>query len=227
MTSATRATRPPLATLQQEARALGDPTRHAIFQHLAGASGPVDVAALTQLLGVHHNAIRQHLAKLVDVGLVTESPAASGGRGRPRLVYEVGPGVESRWGVPGPYERLSLLLAEMVRTGQSAIDVGRAAGRRAAVSPGAAGDSVDLLATAMTRQGFEPEVRRRRGGTEIVLQVCPFASTALVDPDTVCALHLGMAEGVAEGTRVTVDDLIRKDPRRAGCTLRLHAEPSA
>jgi predicted ArsR family transcriptional regulator len=227
MTSSTRASRPTAATLQQEARALGDPTRHAIFQHLVAASSPVDVAALTELLGVNHNAIRQHLAKLVGVGLVTESTAPSGGRGRPRLVYEVGPSADSRWGARGPYERLSLLLAEIVRTGQSAIDVGRAAGRRDAASLGAAGDTIDLLATAMTRQGFEPEVRPRRDGTEIVLHVCPFATAALADPDTVCALHRGMAEGVAESTRVRIDDLIRKDPRRAGCTLRLHAEPSA
>jgi hypothetical protein len=59
-----------------------------------------------------------------------------------------------------------------------------------------------------------------------VLRTCPFATTALADPDTVCSLHLGIAEGVAElaDGRVVVDELIPHDPRRANCRLRLHLE---
>jgi hypothetical protein len=34
-------------------------------------------------------------------------------------------------------------------------------------------------------------------------------------------LHLGIARGLAERTELGVDDLIRKDPRRANCLLRL------
>ena len=108
-----------MATLQQQARALGDPTRHEIFRYIADASFPVDVAELTDHFGLNHNAIRQHLAKLVDAGLVVEDTAPSSGRGRPRLVYVLDPGAESRWGVTGPYERLSRWLAEMVRTGDT------------------------------------------------------------------------------------------------------------
>src|SRR5664279_5199609 len=100
-------------TLQTQARALGDPTRHAIFRYLADAVVPVDVAELTEHFGLNHNAIRQHLAKLLNAGLVTEQQSSSGGRGRPRLNYRINPGAESRWGVTGPYERLSLLLSEM------------------------------------------------------------------------------------------------------------------
>ena len=33
-------------TLQTEARALGDPTRHGIFRHLVDAARPVDIAEL-------------------------------------------------------------------------------------------------------------------------------------------------------------------------------------
>ena len=107
-------------TLQEQARALGDPTRHAIFRYLADAGTPVDVAELTEHFGLNHNAIRQHLTKLVHAGLVTEGRAPSSGRGRPRLNYEIHPSAESRWGATGPYERLSLLLSEMLRTGDSA-----------------------------------------------------------------------------------------------------------
>jgi DNA-binding transcriptional ArsR family regulator len=108
------------ANLQAQARALGDPTRYEVFRYIADASRPVDVAELTAHFGFNHNAIRQHLAKLVDA----------------------------------------------------------------------------------------------------------FESAALANPDTVCALHLGIAEGVAAlaGDRVEIDELVPHDPRRANCRLRLSTE---
>ena len=38
--------------------ALGDPTRHELFRYIADAGRPVDVAELTEHLGVHHNRAR-------------------------------------------------------------------------------------------------------------------------------------------------------------------------
>jgi predicted ArsR family transcriptional regulator len=55
----------------------------------------------------------------------------------------------------------------------------------------------------MARMGFDPKVRHRRGGTEVVLRNCPFESAARTDPDTVCSLHLGIARGLAEGTELS------------------------
>jgi hypothetical protein len=65
--------------------------------------------------------------------------------------------------------------------------------------------------------------RARRDGVEVVLRACPFVATALVDPDSVSSLPLGIAQGVADATggRVIVDELPR-DPRRASWRLRLH-----
>jgi predicted ArsR family transcriptional regulator len=217
----------PSPTLQEQARALGDPTRHAIFRYLADAGGPVDVAELTKHFGLNHNAIRQHLAKLVKARLVTEAQAPISGRGRPRLDYRVHPAADSRWGASGPYERLSLLLSDMLRTGDSAEEVGRRAGRRQRVGT-AADDPVGVVVEAMERQGFEPAARARGNRVDVVLRTCPFETTALADPDTVCAIHLGMAEGFADQTdgRITVDDLVRHDPRRANCRLHMHLEPN-
>ena len=76
-----------MTSLQQQARALGDPTRHEVFRYLVDAARPVDVPELTEHFGLNHNAIRQHLAKLVDADLVVEETAPSTGRGRPRLRY--------------------------------------------------------------------------------------------------------------------------------------------
>lgn len=76
----------------------------------------------------------------------------------------------------------------------------------------------------MAREGFEPETRHRGGRIDVVLQNCPFEATALDDPDTVCALHLGIARGVTEGAYgLDVQELIAKDPRRAGCRLQLRS----
>ena len=211
-------------SLQQQARALGDPTRHAIFRYIADAGEPTGVAELTDHFGLNHNAIRQHLAKLLDAGLVIETTVQGGGPGRPRLLYEIDPSAESRWGVMGPYERLSLLLSEIIRSGDTPEEVGWRAGqeyRDAAVDPA---DVVTNMSDAMARLGFEPEVRRRGKRIDIVLDTCPFATTALADPDTVCSLHLGMAQGIADGSDTVVDELIAKDPRWAQCRLRLHVE---
>lgn len=219
-----------MATLQEQARALGDATRHEIFRCVADATVPIDVASLTVRFGLNHNAIRQHLAKLVHAGLVVESQAASTGRGRPRLVYRLDPAAESRWGVTGPYERLSTMLAEVLRTGDSPLVVGRRAVSHGGLD-GVDGDPVGLMVEAMERQGFEPSAHSTKPDqVELVLHACPFASAALADPDAVCDLHLGMAEGVARltGDRIVVDELVRRDPRRAECRLRLHfaaAEP--
>ena len=144
----------PTTVLQQQARALGDPTRHEIFRYVADTDRPVDIAELTAHLGLNHNAIRQHLAKLVDAGLVVEEHAPSSGRGRPRLVYRVHPGTESRWGVAGPYERISVLLAEMTRTGDAAVDVGRRSVTGRARGRAATDDPVATVVDAMARRGL-------------------------------------------------------------------------
>lgn len=218
-----------MTTLQEQARALGDPTRHAIFRHIADATRPVDIAELTDTFGLNHNAIRQHVAKLVHAGLVIEDRAASAGRGRPRLLYRLDPNVESRWGVTGPYERLSVLLAEILRTGDSPVEVGRRSVGRDRLGAAVDDDPVAQVVDAMERQGFEPSVRAGGGDRiELVLHTCPFASAVPTDPDAVCGIHLGIAEGVASrtGDRIVVDELVRRDPRRAHCRLRMHLEPT-
>ena len=215
-----------MTELQVQARALGDPTRHAIFRYLADADAPVGVAELTDHFGLNHNAIRQHLAKLVDAELVSESAAAPSGRGRPRLEYVIDPATESRWGVTGPYERLSVLLTEMVRSGDGAVEVGRRAGQRIRLASRSEQQPFDAFVEQMQRQGFEPDVRQRGDRFDVTLQTCPFTSAVLADPDTVCQLHLGLAQGVADAVGdIDVDELVPKDPRRAHCRLRVSVTP--
>jgi predicted ArsR family transcriptional regulator len=215
--------------MTSQARALGDPTRHAIFRYVANQHHPVDVAELTAHVGLHPNAVRQHLGRLVAAGLVDEATAPPQGRGRPRLVYTVAPNVDSRWGVVGPYEQLTVLMSEIIRSGDSPVVVGERVGR----AGGGGGDAshpqagaVDVLVERMARYGFEPTVTRRDHDVDVVLHVCPFETTALVDPDTVCGLHLGIARGIADACGdLVVDELVRNDPRDAPCVLRCRVSP--
>lgn len=207
-----------MTSLQTQARALGDPTRHAIFQYLVEHPRAVDVAELTAHLGLHHNAIRQHLAKLLDAGLVVESTVPNGGPGRPKLVYRVDPATDSRWGPTGPYERLSWLLAEIAASGATPVDVGRRATAADPIDEDRSG--VDVLTAHLTATGFAPTVDVDGSTARFVLGPCPFASTATIAPEVVCELHRGLAIGVADRTgSLTVDDLTIADPRQGGCTI--------
>ena len=206
--------------LQIQARALGDPTRHRIFRAIASADGPCDVASLTEQFGLNHNAIRQHLAKLVSADLVQESVAAPSGRGRPRLQYLVAPAAESRWGVTGPYERLSMWLAEALATNETPVELGRRVGREEYRPAGGSAGPIEDLAAQMSHQGFDPTVTGSGDVVEIVLGECPFASAVLVSPDTVCGVHLGPAEGAAEASGgIELESWSPRDPRTPHCAL--------
>ena len=86
-------------------RALGDPTRFAVFARVRDAKEPVTVAELTEHFGLNHNAIRQHLAKLVEAGLVAGTRLPSTGSGRPPTGYRPTPGAVERFGGPAPTRR--------------------------------------------------------------------------------------------------------------------------
>lgn len=206
---------------------MGDPTRHDVFRYVADAPAAVGVAELTEHFGLNHNAIRQHLTKLVDAELLVESTARPEGRGRPRLQYVVNPNAESRWGVTGPYERLSVLLAEVVRTGDDPLEVGRRAGLQHRVDDPGTHNSLDEFLTAMAQEGFAPVLFNSDGTVEVHLDECPFASAAVTNPGSVCRLHLGLAKGVAEAVGgIELQELRPNDPRKAHCLLRFRVDPT-
>ncbi len=208
--------------VQAEARALGDPTRHRIFRYIAAANGPVGVAELTDLVQLNHNSVRQHLAVLKNAGLVDEHVEQRIRPGRPRLLYRMNPDVGGSWGTEGPYELLATLLSEALRTDVSPREVGRLAGRRRARRMPVGSDTLKVLEGEMVAGSFRPVATPLENGCDFILERCPFVEVAAQDPTTVCQLHLGLAEGVAAelGQGATVE-LIAKDPRRAGCCIRV------
>jgi DNA-binding transcriptional ArsR family regulator len=63
--------------------ALGDPTRRAIFERLAG--GPLAVGEIARELPVSRPAVSQHLRVLLEAGLVVVQPAGT------RRLYRLDP----------------------------------------------------------------------------------------------------------------------------------------
>lgn len=211
--------------IQREARALGDPTRHRVFQYIVDSGRPVGVAELTAYVRLNHNAVRQHLAVLKDAGLVLEEVESASRPGRPRLLYRLQPEVAGKWGTWGPYARLAGLLAEALEHGRTAREVGRREGLRRSqqyidIDPS------DAIEQELAGSGFRPRRADRGRQLGFVLERCPFNDVAATHPETVCQLHLGLAEGLAEGLgALTVDRLTAKDPHRAGCQLVIRREP--
>lgn len=221
--------------LQRQARALGDPTRHAIFRLIEEAADAPGVRQLADALSLHHSAIRQHLAKLVGAELVVETRLQPVGPGRPRSVYSRAAGVVGVWSTDNPFERLAALLVDALRSGTSPRAAGREAGRAVArsevVGPGAATrPALDVLTGLVAAQGFEPTLDETGDRPALVLGRCPYASLAVAAPEVVCELHRGLAEGMAEalpcGASVDVVGLTRVDPLAGGCRVELRPRAS-
>ncbi len=199
------------------AQAVAQPLRRRALDLIRAADHPVTVAELTDALGCNHNAVRQHLARLREAGLVAEVLEARTTRGRPRLLY-------TSTARPNPYARLAHLLLVARRADLSPRAAGREQGRAEAASSRFANadalDATDVLEADAARHGFAPRRVGRGRRVELVLDVCPFADIATDDPATVCALHRGLAEGIIDGVGgAVVETFVANDPHRAGCRI--------
>lgn len=194
----------------RRAKALSAPSRVEILARLRDAPAPLTAGVLAEAMGLHQTAVRQHLAVLADAELVQSHALPVRGRGRPRTGYTaVAEGV--------PYRELAGVLADAVGAGLTARAAGRLAGLR--VQPSADGPIATLHAEA-DRLGFEPRVRDQGELQEIVLQSCPFADLAAVQPETVCEVHVGLAQGIAERAGgIEVEGIRLADPHRGGCRI--------
>jgi predicted ArsR family transcriptional regulator len=147
------------------------------------------VGELTAHLGLRHNAIRQHLAKLTDAGLVVEARAPPVKRGRPGLVYTVDPVCRVQGGRRSARASVAAVVGDHPDRGLTR----RRRPARWSTGTAATRDTTDPVAglvDTMERHGFEPAAKRRRNRVDIVLEACPFATKAWADAETVCGLHL-------------------------------------
>lgn len=180
-------------------RALGDPTRFAIYEELAGSRQPRSVRELADALDLHANTVRPHLEQMRDVGLVEVDAVHRGTVGRPEHRYSLAPGAPSAGMEPPSHTLLAGLLAALAERGGAAVDdalaTGRAFGGEAARRTPAR-ECARLLLTELDRLGFEPASAQQGPCLDVAFQHCPFKELAEAYPELVCNLHRGIVEGI-------------------------------
>lgn len=211
--------------LHIEAKALGDPTRYKLFRYIATAGRPVFVGELTDFAKVNHNAVRQHLEVLKNANLINEEAEPRNQPGRPRLIYTLNPSAAGLWGIEGPYLKASKLLANMIKSGRSAREVGRSEGKSRARKLIASNKDLDLdqvLQYDLRQEGFDPQYSNEGSESRFILQNCPFKEVAALDPKTLCQIHLGILEGIGGqiSTRTKIS-LKPSDPYEAQCCVKV------
>jgi predicted ArsR family transcriptional regulator len=192
-------------------------SRARVLDLLRAAGKPLGVQEVAEQAGLHANTARFHLDALVDAHLAAREPLPRESPGRPSMVYRV-------TGTDGPTgQRRYRLLAEMLtsmiagvmpRPGEAAEEAGREWGRYLTEKPSPfqrtdAREAIERLSAALEEIGFGPEVVPEDGGYRLRQHQCPFREVAERHQDVVCALHLGLMQGVLEQIRapVTADRL--------------------
>lgn len=153
---------------------------------------------LAQITGLHANTLREHLDLLVASGHVRRTRVPTGGRGRPPWAYDARqaaarPDIE-------PAGLAAALVGHVHRTSTDVRGDALAAGvswgqqvAREASGDWAGATGHDRLVELLDRTGFGPVVE---AGDEVVrLTQCPLLELAAVDPEVVCAVHLGLVRG--------------------------------
>jgi predicted ArsR family transcriptional regulator len=179
--------------------------QEAVLVAMREAGTPITSSALASYLGVHITTARYHLDRLVARGTVVRwASAHSGVRGRPQLTYALIDAEAAR-------NELVALLAGMVDRGEgatSAVEAGRA---WADGIPDVEPNAHVALERELAVRGFAPE----RTALGFDLHDCPFRDAARQSPGVVCALHLGLTQGLADRAdgdgswRVALEPLVR------------------
>lgn len=197
-------------------------TRARLLQILRNAPEAMTIAELAKRAEVHVNTVRFHLEALSESGLIEQVRAQPTGPGRPASLVRAVTAMD-RTG-PRTYLPLAQLLLDDVAAGprpkEHALRAGKRWGQRVAEEVYA--DHPEPVAGLMEALGeleFAPE---RTGPTEVELHHCPFLELTTPTGGLVCDIHLGLMQGVLEGTDVQVE---RLDPfvRPDLCCARLNA----
>ncbi len=182
-------------------------SRGRVLSAIRAAGEPVGVEELAEIVGLHPGTVRFHLTALLANGLVSRDHLLTGGKGRPRALYQAtAEGVRTG-------ERNYLLLSEVLLESlaetapdpaEAALEAGRTWGglvasavtsdSSAARPPSRAADQ--LIVEAAEEMGFDPQAHPARHPTVVLLRNCPFREAVDQHAEIVCALHRGLIDGV-------------------------------
>lgn len=210
-----------------EAQALAHPSRRGIAEALGSSPSGMTVTELAERIGLHPNAIRQHLSVMQRAGVVVAAGSlATGLRGRPSRRY----GLAAPHGVAAVGHRaLVRLLLELVRRSGLSDDAVEAFGMERGIQMLAAEAKGDpqALADAFAGMGFAPEevtsqAARHAGDMDLRLRACPFKEAVLAEGgNLICVLHRGLVRGALESVDLDAElaAFETKDPVAAGCRV--------
>src|SRR5439155_13247107 len=158
--------------------------------------------------GIHRNAAKHHLDRLLEAGLLQAEFRRVNGRrgpgaGRPSKLYTA-TDVEVSFSVPERhYDLLAHLLLQALTRGDDLETVGCRYGRELATATQAEFPDADVtegVRVALDRLGFQPTVERDRDGhLWVTTENCPFGTVAKSAPEgEVCRLDRSIIGGVLE-----------------------------
>ncbi|MGH9126003.1 MAG: helix-turn-helix transcriptional regulator [Acidimicrobiales bacterium] len=186
-------------------KALGDNTRYAIYLELARSPVALTTTEIADSLELHPNTVRPHLERMRDVGLLSVDADSRGTVGRPQHRWSVAAEAPSLGLEPSGFRLLARLLAGVAAAGgagtDTAVEAGRAEGRRSGAARAAAGTQscLEALVDELADLGFDPELAEDGEVTTVAFARCPFREVATEYPSLVCNLHRGIVEGVVDG----------------------------
>jgi len=162
------------------------------------------VTDIADRVGLHPNTIRFHLTSLINQGLIAQHSEEREMRGRPHILYSVIP--SKIYAGRRNYRLLAQVLITFVADGahlkrRNLVAAGEVWGRRlAAQRPSAEGVlPTQRVLDTLDELGFAPEMTMYSSRPKISMNHCPFLEAAEQNRTTVCAVHLGLMQGMLQG----------------------------
>jgi predicted ArsR family transcriptional regulator len=191
--------------------ALADPTRREIMDHVMSADNPLSVRDVAEHFGLHANAARMHLDKLVKGGLLMVVRRRGKRGGRPANLYGASEEDRELSLPPRSYRLLAEVLAGgmtgmesdlATRLGDEAFRRGREEALRSSSPLAFLRHDAELEAIAagwsqeVERRGFKARIKAaRRNRIEAIFLTCPFGDFPRTYPGLVCDIHRRLEEG--------------------------------
>ncbi|UYK40796.1 winged helix-turn-helix transcriptional regulator [Microbacterium terricola] len=144
------------------------------------------VPELCKATGLHANTVREHVQRLIDGGYVIAETEHRTTRGRPRVLYSAATGSAA---ASSPIARRKA--ADAARRGDL---MRRVMPWTDAHLPADAAHQLDALVDDLAGAGFDPVVDE--AGLTIDLSPCPHAEADGSHRAVLCAVHVGLMEGV-------------------------------
>ncbi|WP_243229625.1 metalloregulator ArsR/SmtB family transcription factor [Microbacterium sp. CIAB417] len=186
--------------------------------HLVQSRAERSIQELHEATGLHANTIREHLQRLIEGGYVIATTEHRTTRGRPRTLYSAATG-DPDASSPVAREKVSAaarrgdMLRRLLPTAAS--DLGQDATYQ-----------LDALVEHLEESGFEPVVDD--AALTVDLTPCPHAAGRPEHRPVLCAVHLGLMQGVlTEAGGPLAADCVLAAERPEACTVRLRLAESA